>query len=161
MRNSSYIKSKDQLYSNLKRENGVYFFALFYCFILKIFVLHFFEADSKKGVMMLRFFSTLVETQEVYSNNCQFMELYWNYGTPKTWGGGRFHDIGFENDFLDMTSKAQKKNKQKQANGTTSNLKTFRATKEIVPKIWKMSQGNGRRHSKIINKGIISRIKNS
>lgn len=45
------------------------------------------------------------------------MELYWDYETPKRENGGGggegFHDIDFGNDFLDMTPKAQEKNRQK------------------------------------------------
>lgn len=75
-------------------------------------------------------------------------------------GRWRFHDIGFENDFLDMTPKAQEKNKQKQANGTTSNLKPLcnkgKSAKKMenVP----MEPMEWEKTLKIINKGIISRI---
>lgn len=73
-RNSSYIKSRDQLYWHFKAKE----WCLPLCFVAlshtEYICAQFFEAVSRKGVIMLRFFSILVEM--LYNNNYQFMGLY-------------------------------------------------------------------------------------
>lgn len=71
--------------------------------------------------------------------------------------GEKLHDIEFGKDFLDMTPEHSKQ-KQKKANGTTSNFKTNVQQKETISRVKVPSMEQKIRANHVSDKWLISRI---